>query len=285
MKKILIIGGNRFVGKALAKVLLDKGYMVDVFNRSGTSPDDRVTYTIKGDRNKDKDLWKIDINRYDGIVDMCLYKHSQFELLRKYIRFTRVRAMARDLKYIFVSSGAADERYIDYYGDYGKEKLEIETALESTPLNYKIVRPSYIVGIGNHRPRLGHYIDQLSNAKKSVKVDGDGKNKINVVFVQDVVKVLETLIDDDVEGKKFDVCGNISFTVVDLVKRINKELNSKKKKSKRVKFSFNKEDAILPKNTFVFDNKKTKKELGITFTNFTKGLKEYIKWYKNEKNL
>ena len=271
------MGGNRFVGKALAKVLLDKGHIVDVFNRSGTSPDDRVTYTIKADRNHDHDLWRIDTNRYDCIVDMCLYKPSQFKLIQHYL--------PKELKYIFVSSGAADERYIDYYGDYGREKLEIEEMFKSSKLNYKIVRPSYIVGIGNHRPRLGHYIDQLSDAKKSIKIDGDGKNKINVVFVQDVVKVLETLVDNDVKGKMFDVCGNISFTVVDLVKRINKELNSKKKKSKRVKFSFNKEDAILPKNTFVFNNKKTKKELGITFTNFTKGLKEYIKWYKNEKNL
>ena len=277
MKRILIMGGNRFVGKALAKVLLDKGHIVDVFNRSGTSPDDRVTYTIQADRNHDRDLWRIDTNRYDCIVDMCLYKPSQFKLIQHYI--------PKELKYIFVSSGAADERYIDYYGDYGREKLEIEEMFESSKLNYKIVRPSYIVGIGNHRPRLGHYIDQLSDARKSIKVDGDGKNKINVVFVQDVVKVLETLVDNDVKGKMFDVCGNISFTVVDLVKRINKELNSKKKKSKRVKFSFNKEDAILPKNTFVFNNKKTKKELGITFTNFTKGLKEYIKWYKNEKNI
>ena len=38
-KKVLVFGGNRFVGKALIEKLLDQGYNVDMFNRSGTGPD------------------------------------------------------------------------------------------------------------------------------------------------------------------------------------------------------------------------------------------------------
>ena len=55
--KVLIIGGNRFVGKALAqKILWEDTFKdrynhgcIDVFNRSGTSP--RRVNAIKGDRN------------------------------------------------------------------------------------------------------------------------------------------------------------------------------------------------------------------------------------------
>ena len=70
MKTVLIIGGNRFVGKALSKVLSDKNYSVDVFNRSGTSADSNINI-IQGDRNKTKDIDKIDFtNKIDKIKEL-----------------------------------------------------------------------------------------------------------------------------------------------------------------------------------------------------------------------
>ena len=106
--------------------------------------------------------FKIDFTKYDCIVDMCLFSPSQFELIKDKI--------SKDTNYIFVSSGAADYRYIGEYGDYGMDKLAVEHLLEFSELNYEIVRPSYIVGIGNHRPRLGHYIQKICE-EKSIKID------------------------------------------------------------------------------------------------------------------
>ena len=108
MKRVLIFGGNRFVGKQLSEVLVDK-YQVDVFNRSGTSLNDRISI-IQGDRNNKQDIDKIDFDKYDYIVDMCLFFPNQLELIIDSIKS----------KYIFVSSAAANNRYIDYYGDYAK---------------------------------------------------------------------------------------------------------------------------------------------------------------------
>ena len=103
--KVLILGGNRFVGKALAKrIIWEYRYnYVDVFNRSGTGP--WATNIIQGDRNNSKDLMKIDFSEYDCIVDMCLFKPWQFLLLDGLI--------PSSINYIFVSSGAADKRYVD----------------------------------------------------------------------------------------------------------------------------------------------------------------------------
>ena len=75
-KNVLVFGGNRFVGKALVPKLLEQGYNVDVFNRSGTGPDG--VNIIQGDRNKSEDIDKIDFDAYGCIVDMCLF----FEKLR-----------------------------------------------------------------------------------------------------------------------------------------------------------------------------------------------------------
>jgi nucleoside-diphosphate-sugar epimerase len=264
---VLIFGGNRFVGKALSEVLINKDYYVDVFNRSGTSANDKIKI-IQGDRNKSEDIEKIDFTKYDCIVDMCLFFPNQFDLVKDKI--------SKETNYIFVSSGAADYRYIDSYGDYGKDKLAVEELLEFSDLNYEVIRPSYIVGVGNHRPRLGHYINCICE-EKPIKIDGDGNNEINLVFVQDVVGVLERLVDIEThDAKVIDVCGNENFSVISLINKINNYYG------RQLNIDYNQEDAILPKNNFVFDNTQTCINLDMTFTDFDKGLKQYIEWHRGQ---
>ena len=106
MENVLIIGGNRFVGKALSERLLHNGIQVDVFNRSGTSSDGAKV--IQGDRNKPEDLEKIDFTKYDCIVDMCLFFESQFDLIEHLI--------PSETNYIFVSSASANSYYSEQYG-------------------------------------------------------------------------------------------------------------------------------------------------------------------------
>ena len=60
---ILIIGGNRFVGKLLAEALTKLNHKVTVFNRKGTSPEGCLI--IKGDRNNLEDLKQINFAHFD----------------------------------------------------------------------------------------------------------------------------------------------------------------------------------------------------------------------------
>ena len=50
MKKILIMGGNQFVGKEIAKKFLDKDYTVYVLNR-GTRKNIKGVFFLKVDRD------------------------------------------------------------------------------------------------------------------------------------------------------------------------------------------------------------------------------------------
>ena len=97
-----------------------KWHKVDVFNRSGTGPDG--VGIIKGDRNNTEDLNKVEWDKYDTIVDMCLFFPQQWKLVSPLI--------PRDTNYIFVSSGAADSRYRSAYGAYGEDKKAVEVMLE-----------------------------------------------------------------------------------------------------------------------------------------------------------
>jgi len=273
VENVLIIGGNRFVGKALSERLLHKGVQVDVFNRSGTSSDLRTRDIegidiIQGDRNKPEDLAKIDFTKYDCIVDMCLFFESQFDLIEHLI--------PNETNYIFVSSGAADDRYIEHYGDYGVDKKKVESRLEDSKLNYKIVRPSYIVGKGNHRPRLGHYMNKIIH-KEHIEIAGDGKNTINIVFVQDVVDCLEEIIFNfPAVSLQQEVVGT-NIEVIDLIYKVFKYVLDDTYEGD-VMLVQNDETALFPKNDFEF-NEYTSAQWKLNKPSFDERLKNYAEWY------
>ena len=52
--KILVIGGNRFVGKKLVERLITESHKVTVLNRSGTGPEGATK--VKFDRNNKSDF-------------------------------------------------------------------------------------------------------------------------------------------------------------------------------------------------------------------------------------
>ena len=278
---VLIIGGNRFVGKLLAKSLLSLNIEVTVFNRKGTGPEGCLI--IKGDRNNIKDLEQIDFTYFDCIVDMCLYNPGQFKLIEPLL----------DVKipYIFISSGAAykdpdiwpiDENNellgMEAYGNYGVEKAEVEKLIsESNLKDYKILRPTYIVGKDNHNPRLGHYIKCLQN-KETIHVAGNGENIISLVFAEDVVNLILLMITSDkpwYDLEDYNVCNDEFLTVNSLINIIRNKLGIKEYNIK-----YDSSEAILPPNNYgVFKNDKVKTSYNIEFKNLKESLPEYIKWY------
>jgi len=265
VENVLVFGGNRFVGKHLVEELLEQGYNVDMFNRSATGPDYVMDTCegniIQGDRNKPEDLEKIDFTKYDCIVDMCLFFESQFDLIEDRID--------KDTNYIFVSSGAANSNYSEHYGDYGHDKKQVERRLQDSELNYKIVRPSYIVGQGNHRPRLGYYMNKIIN-REHIEVAGNGQNKVNIVFVQDVVNQLIRLVTTGARTyEMIEVVGD-NIEIIDLIYKVNEY-----SREGEVMLVQDDEKAVLPEHDFTF-------ETNWDYTKLDEGLKDYAKWYYNE---
>jgi nucleoside-diphosphate-sugar epimerase len=193
---------------------------------------------------------------------MCLFFPNQLELIIDSIKS----------KYIFVSSAAANNRYIDYYGEYAKDKLAVEDMLVDSNLDYVIVRPSYKKEELEDRNRLNYYLESIQN-ETPIKIDGDGSNKINMVFSVDVVNVLDTLIKYWVSSiyRFYYACGNDSVNILEFVNYVNEKYYQKE-----VKFSFNQDDAIFPKNDFVLSNRYTCRDLDISFTSFYPGIIDYV---------
>ncbi len=72
MMKLLILGGTRFVGRALVEAALAKGHEVTLFNRGQSNPDlyPEVEQLV-GDRDGGLDVLKG--RRWEAVIDTCGY--------------------------------------------------------------------------------------------------------------------------------------------------------------------------------------------------------------------
>jgi 2'-hydroxyisoflavone reductase len=70
--KILIIGGTRFLGRALVSAALERGHQVTLFNRGQTNPElFPQVEEIHGDRKES--LSALEGGRWDAVIDTCGY--------------------------------------------------------------------------------------------------------------------------------------------------------------------------------------------------------------------
>ncbi len=116
---------------------------------------------------------------------------------------------------IFISSMAVKRRHLD---DYGKTKLKIEEVIKKSKIPYTILRPSLI-----------YSEDNLSLIGKSLSIPfiipiiGNGKYKLNPIYIEDLIKVIiECIKNKDSINKVYDIAGpeKISFNeIISISKR------------------------------------------------------------------
>ena len=178
--KILIIGGTRFVGRALVETAVSKGHAVTLFNRGKSNPDLFADVeTIVGDRDGGLDvlrghLW--DGRSWDVVIDTCGYLprlvRDSAELLKdavkQYIFISTISVYAD-----FANSGMdesaplatmKDETVEDITGEtYGALKVLCEKAVDEV-INGRVlhIRPGFIVGPHDMTDRFSYYPHRIA---------------------------------------------------------------------------------------------------------------------------
>ena len=226
--KILILGGNRFVGKMVAQKL-STSYDVTVLNRSGTGPD--KCNIIQYDRNYILNIK----NDYDLILDFCLFNANQAIGINKFLLF--------DQPYIFISSAAAYKNsnnwcYSEYmdigglngFGDYGVEKSQCERIIRKRTSNNLIIRPPYIIGDGCPRPRLRYYINKIKN-NEPIHLAGDGNKLLTFIWSIDMMNVLVDMVSNFnyylSQGSVYNVASDEIYSSMSLISEISDILDKK----------------------------------------------------------
>ena len=218
---ILIVGGTRFVGRAVAHEAVRRGHTVSVLNR-GVTPDDLPASVtrLRGDRSGD--LSALNDKTFDVTIDTIAYRPVEVSALHDalgnrgghHIQVSSISA------YQDPSDEGATEESLEIYTDEFPEELVEITGQSYGPLkaacerrakalfgtdNTTIVRPTYVVGSHDLTMRFPYWVHRALRGGE-VLIPGPESDPLQWIDARDLASfILETaergLVDD------FHVCG------------------------------------------------------------------------------
>ena len=236
MKKILIMGGNQFVGKEIVKKFLEKDYTIYILNR-GTRKNIEEVIFLKVDRDNfiemENILKNIDV---DIIIDVSAYTEEQVDILHKVMknRFKQYILISSASVYNNIESTPANEESQTgenlIWSDYAKNKYlaEKKTIENSKIYNFKytIFRPFYIYGVGNNLDRENYFFSRI---KYNLPIYIPSKNNIiQFGYVEDLALAIESSIgNSDFYNQTFNISGDEYVTMSEFSEICGKVMNKK----------------------------------------------------------
>lgn len=300
MKKVLIIGGTRFLGPALIKNLNKENCDITVFNRGNnynTIVPKRVR-RIKGDRRNIETMGILSSKKYDLIYDLCCFTRADAMNLLKNIQPTA--------NIVFLSSVAVYKKPLIYpltensqlgewgsFGEYGIQKTEAEKEFKSYVkkhnLRLTIFRPVYLLGKNNYFDRENYYFSRITN-NDPILLPGRGNALIQFAFLEEMAHALKVIPEQQKDHIEIlNISGNEYISVKDFVLLCG---NIVKKNPVLIELDtkvFNLEEEHFyddfypfPNLNFIVSNNKISTKYGMRFKPLVEGLREiYIDWKKS----
>jgi 2'-hydroxyisoflavone reductase len=201
---VLIFGGNRFVGRRVARLLIETGAQVTVVHRS--APSTQGAATIRGERSETSVLSQVLAADPDAILDMSLYNAADARLLTAALG-------SRPIRYVAVSTAAiysqkppppwTEQTSIDPapgWGNYGVGKAEADAVIREAGLrDALVVRPPYVIGDGDPDGRCDLVFGQLEQ-NLPLLLPGDGSAPVQILDADDLAAVLLELLESRATG-------------------------------------------------------------------------------------
>ena len=252
-ESLLILGGNGFIGKHVAKKGIQDGYETYILCRKLPL----LTEKIKGinyleiDLTSSKELEKIKNYQFNYVVNLSgNINHSDIRNggisvieihLNSLIRFISI--LPKDKLKGFVQIGSSDE-----YGNTIGPQYEDQIEIPFTPYSYakfaathfikylsrtekfpgKVLRPFLIYGPGQKDNRLVPYVIKNSLKDKTFKISS-GEQLRDFLYIKDAVDaIFAALTNDSINGKIINIGSGKPYSVRNVVETIIKIIGSGK---------------------------------------------------------
>ncbi len=231
---ILITGGTGFLGTHLAARLIQRGHRVRCGSRR------------KSPRFKTKgallpELWYVDVTDENSLAKAMEGVDTVIHLVGILTETRRERFHTLHVKgtenVINACRSYGTRRYIhisalgtgkDARSQYHKTKWLAEELVRGSGLEFTVFRPSVIFGEGD---RFTTLLAKLMRVFPMVFVPGDGKNRMQPVYVKDLVEAISVSIErSDTMGKTLEVGGRDILSFNDIVDAIADVLGTKRLK-------------------------------------------------------
>ncbi|MDC3162414.1 NAD(P)-dependent oxidoreductase [Candidatus Pelagibacter sp.] len=314
MKRILITGGAGFIGYHLTRKLVDLNYKIFLIDNLSRGKKDKFLKKLL--KNKNVKLLRHDLNKklkytnnFDyifhlaAVVGVQNVKINPISTLRnnilplfniieftknsktKIIFFSTSEVYSPMIKKKIIKFPLSENNEIilplstSNRDTYFISKIFCEKILQSSKINYLILRPHNIYG-----PRMGysHVIPELIekfNKKKIVNLFSPSHTRAFCYIDDAIHQIIELSFKKNTNNRIFNI-GNQKeeIKIYNLGKKISILLKSKKKIIKR-------KDTLGSPYRRVPNMKKTLSYINYkSFTDLDSGLKKTINWYKNEKD-
>ena len=203
--RALVLGGTRFVGRALVQHLLDEGHEVTLLHTGHHRPFDQGVEYLVADRKDHAALHRVLRGRHFEVVFEHAYVHP-LGTAPEDVEAVLDALSAPPGRVVFTSSAAVYEvgstgsdtldessPYATRGDLYSTHKIASERLLlaghAAGRYEAVILRPSFIVGPFSPGERLGFFWDRM-HAGRTILLPDHGETRLQFAYVHDVAKAL-----------------------------------------------------------------------------------------------
>ncbi len=210
--KVLVTGATGFTGSRLVPLLLKSGFQVRVFVRptSDRSPLSALTVEWATGDFANPETFTAAMHGVDALVNIASLGFGHAESILKSMKEAGVR------RGIFISTTAI---FTQLNAVSKSIRLAAEEAIQTSGLDYTILRPTMIYG--SKRDRNMWRLIRLLRITPIMPIFGDGESLQQPIFVDDVAQaVLLALKNDMTIGKSYNIAGKAPLSynqVIDTV--------------------------------------------------------------------
>ena len=214
--RILIMGGTRFIGVSLTRLLVEQGHEVALFNRGNRPAPVEGVRQIQGDR-KDADQLKAKLaaESFDAIFDNNGRELADTQPLAEIFA-------GKVQHFVYVSSAGVylkSDQMPHVEGDAvdpksrHKGKFETEAYLADTGMPYTSIRPVYIYGPQNYNDLEAWFFDRIVR-DRPIPIPGNGMALTQMGHVQDLARAMAAVLGNQKAiGQVYNISGDraVSF--------------------------------------------------------------------------
>jgi nucleoside-diphosphate-sugar epimerase len=208
--RILIMGGTRFIGVYLTKLLVEEGHKVVLFNR-GNRPAPEQVEQIIGDRTDATQIKeKLSQEKFDVIFDNNGRELTDTQPLAEIFQ-------GRVQHFVYMSSAGVylksdqmphlEPDAVDPKSRH-KGKHETEAFLTQSGLPFTSIRPTYIYGPSNYNELESWFFDRIVR-DRPIPIPGNGMHITQFGHVKDLAKAMTKIVGNkQAIGQIYNVSGD-----------------------------------------------------------------------------
>ncbi|PSB01297.1 NAD-dependent epimerase/dehydratase family protein [Merismopedia glauca] len=209
--RILIMGGTRFIGVYLTKILVEQGHEVVLFNRGNKPVLIPGVKQIKGDRTNSHDLKdKLSSESFDAIFDNNGRELSDTQPLAEIFAGKVQHFVYMSSAGVYLPSDLLPHREGDRVDPKSrhKGKHETEAYLKQQGLPFTAIRPTYIYGPLNYNDVEAWFFERIVR-DRPIPIPGNGAYITQLGHVQDLAKAMAAVLGNPTAvGKIYNISGD-----------------------------------------------------------------------------